>query len=226
MVVITKLFDQSEVDDILETCAQMPWQDGTNTAMGMAADVKNNNQASPSDPMVQNMANVLLAKIGSSGDVISSALPLKIFPPVFNRYQESEEYGYHVDAAIMRLPNSQDVIRSDVSMTVFLSDPESYDGGELILQSDTGEQVVKLPAGYAVIYPSHHLHKVTAVTRGTRHAAITWMQSMVPDISLRSALYDLDKTIQTLIADDVTARSEIDRLNNVYHNLVRQFSQV
>lgn len=226
MIVISQLFDQQEVADLVSSIPVSAWEDGAKTAMGMAADVKNNNQADNSDPKIQALANRILAQIGNTPDIVSAALPQHIFPPVFNRYNETEEYGYHVDAAIMRLPNSQNVMRSDVSMTVFLTDPNTYEGGELVLQSDTGEQLVKLPAGYAVVYPSRHLHKVNAVTKGTRIAAVTWMQSMIADPSLRDTLYQLDKTIQSIMTRTETQRSDLDSLNNVYHNLIRQFAQV
>ena len=111
-------------------------------------------------------------------------------------------------------------------MTVFLNDPDQYEGGELVISTEFGEQQVKLPAGHAVVYPSSSLHKVNAVTKGQRIAAITWMQSMVPDTSLRQTLYQLDRSIQSLIADNKTNRQELDRLHNVYHNLIRQFSQL
>ncbi|MCF2950046.1 Fe2+-dependent dioxygenase [Paraglaciecola aquimarina] len=224
MIVIEKLLAAEQVAQYRGALQSLPWENGDKTAMGMAASVKNNNQADAKDPHVRQLANQLLASVGNTPKIVSAALPHKIFPPCFNRYQESEEYGYHVDAAIMRLPDSSDVIRSDVSMTVFLSEPGEYEGGELIIKTEFGEQVVKLPAGYAVVYPSSSLHKVTAVTKGTRLAAITWMQSMVADSNLRSNLYQLDQSIQSLIQNESTSREELDRLHNVYHNLVRQFS--
>lgn len=224
MIVVSQLFNQQEASELVASLSSSSWEDGAKTAMGMAADVKNNNQADSNDPKIQALANRVLGQIGNTPDIVSAALPHHIFPPVFNRYSESEEYGYHVDAAIMRLPNSQNVMRSDVSMTLFLSDPETYEGGELVLRSDSGEQAVKLPAGYAVVYPSRHLHKVNAVTKGTRIAAVTWMQSMIADPNLRDNLYQMDKTIQELIKSGTSKRSELDSLNNVYHNLIRQFA--
>ncbi|GAB3003822.1 Fe2+-dependent dioxygenase [Psychrosphaera aestuarii] len=226
MVVIDQLLSAKEVAVFREALLKTEWQNGDKTAMGMATSVKNNNQANPSDPIVGDLANELLGRIGSAAKVVSAALPLKIFPPCFNRYSESEEYGYHVDAAIMRLPNSNDVLRSDVSMTVFLSEPDEYEGGELVIKTEFGEQQVKLPAGYVVVYPSSSLHKVTAVTKGQRVAAITWMQSMVSDVTTRQSLYQLDQTIQGLIATETASREHLDQLHNVYHNMVRQFSQI
>lgn len=226
MVVIEQLLTQAEVQQFTQALEQAKWDDGTKTAMGMAASVKRNRQAAPDDPIVQQLANTLLGKIGASAGIISAALPNKIFPPCFNQYAESEEYGFHVDAAIMRMPNSQDVLRSDMSMTVFLSDPASYEGGELNIATEFGEQSVKLPAGHAVVYPSSSLHKVTAVTRGRRLAAITWMQSMIADGHLRQNLYELDRCIQSLINKQTADREQLDQLHHVYHNLIRQNADV
>ncbi|GAA0298213.1 Fe2+-dependent dioxygenase [Psychrosphaera haliotis] len=226
MVVIDQLLTSDEVKIVREALLKAEWENGDKTAMGMASSVKKNNQANPNDPIIKDLANELLGRIGSAPKVVSAALPQKIFPPCFNRYSESEEYGYHVDAAIMRLPNSNDVLRSDVSMTLFLSEPDEYEGGELIIQTEFGEQQVKLPAGYVVVYPSSSLHKVTAVTKGQRIAVITWMQSMVGDVTTRQSLFKLDQTIQDLIKEGNTSREHLDQLHNVYHNLIRQFSQV
>ena len=226
MIVIDQILSKSEVETFTQRLAQCPWQDGKQTAMGMAGSVKNNQQADASHADTQALANQLLGRIGETPRLVSAALPHKIFPPVFNQYGVSEEYGYHVDAAIMRLPRSNDVLRSDVSMTVFLNEPDEYQGGELVIATEFGEQRVKLGAGQAVVYPSSSLHKVTAVTEGKRIAAITWMQSMVPDVSLRQTLFQLDTSIQNLIAKQQTDREELDRLHNVYHNLIRQFSQL
>ena len=226
MVVIDQLLTSDEVKIVREALLKAKWENGDKTAMGMASSVKKNNQANPNDPIIKDLANELLGRIGSAPKVVSAALPQKIFPPCFNRYSESEEYGYHVDAAIMRLPNSNDVLRSDVSMTLFLSEPDEYEGGELIIQTEFGEQQVKLPAGYVVVYPSSSLHKVTAVTKGQRIAVITWMQSMVGDVTTRQSLFKLDQTIQDLIKEGNTSREHLDQLHNVYHNLIRQFSQV
>lgn len=226
MVVIEQFLSPQEVSEFRQHLAEATWLDGKSTAMGMAATVKNNHQADPNDERVRLLTNQLLARIGSTPKLVSAALPHKVFPPCFNRYGVSEEYGFHVDAAIMRLPNSQEVLRSDVSMTVFLNEPEEYQGGELVIATEFGQQRVKLRAGQAVVYPSSSLHKVTAVTEGQRIAAITWMQSMIPDISLRQTLYQLDESIQSMIAKESVDRGELDQLHNVYHNLIRQFSQV
>lgn len=226
MIVIEKILSKEDVSAFRQQLINAPWGDGSTTAMGMAASVKNNNQADANDINVRQLANQLLSRIGETPKIVSAALPHKIFPPCFNRFSETQEYGYHVDAAIMRMPDSSEVLRSDMSMTTFLSEPEEYQGGELIISTEFGQQSIKLPAGYAVIYPSSSLHKVNAVTQGQRIAAITWMQSMISDATIRQNLYQLDQTIQNLIKENKTSRDELDNLHNVYHNLIRQFAQL
>jgi PKHD-type hydroxylase len=226
MIVIEKILSKEEVNAYRQQLTNDIWGDGKNTAMGMAASVKNNNQADANNTHVRQLANQLLSRIGETPKLVSAALPHKIFPPCFNCYSETQEYGYHVDAAIMRIPGTTEVLRSDMSMTTFLSEPEEYEGGELIISTEFGHQSIKLPAGYAVVYPSSSLHKVTAVTQGQRIAAITWMQSMIADVSLRQNLYQLDQSIQNLITENKTSRTELDSLHNVYHNLIRNFAQL
>lgn len=165
MIVIDNLLSANEVEQFVEALALVPFNDGKETAMGMAAGVKNNGQADAQNKQVQQLANHLLSTLGSHPKVVSAALPQRIFPPCFNRYSESQTYGYHVDAAIMRIPNTADVLRSDMSMTVFLSDPDSYEGGELVIQTGFGEQSIKCAAGSAILYPSSSLHKVTPLPK-------------------------------------------------------------
>ncbi|GAA6184604.1 MULTISPECIES: Fe2+-dependent dioxygenase [Alteromonadaceae] len=226
MVVIEQLLSQGEVNVYRQVLNELQWQDGGTTAKGMASSVKHNTQADPEDANVRQLVNSLLARMGETPELVSAALPQHIFPPCFNRYERQQQYGFHVDAAIMRIPNSQTVMRSDLSMTLFLSDPKEYEGGELIITTEFGEQAVKLQAGDAVLYPSSSLHKVTQVTKGVRLAAITWIQSMVADVSLRQSLYQLDRTIQVLMQNDTINRAELDSLHNVYHNLIRQNAQI
>ncbi|WOX06936.1 Fe2+-dependent dioxygenase [Microbulbifer pacificus] len=226
MVVIENMLSPQEVARYREVLTSLPWADGRATAMGMSAEVKNNHQADPADPTVRQLANQLLSRMGETPQLISAALPHRIFPPVFNRYGEREEYGWHVDGAIMRIPGSNDVLRSDMSMTLFLSEPEEYEGGELVIATEFGEQRVKLPAGSAVVYPSSSLHKVTAVTGGQRLAAITWMQSLVADGAMRQILFELDQSIQNLLRQQQVDRGELDRLHHVYHNLIRKCAEV
>ncbi|WP_339724527.1 Fe2+-dependent dioxygenase [uncultured Paraglaciecola sp.] len=226
MVIIKQLLSEAQISGFRDNLNLVPWLDGKETAMGMAASVKQNAQANPEDPRVKQLSNQLLGIFGAHPKLVSAALPHRIFPPCFNRYATDESYGFHVDAAIMRMPNSQDVLRSDMSMTTFLSDPDSYEGGELVIQTEFGEQRIKGQAGDAVLYLSSSLHKVTPVTKGQRLAAITWMQSLVPDAPMRSILHELDQSIQTLLSNPDIERQELDRLHHVYHNLIRQHTQV
>nr|WP_255604597.1 Fe2+-dependent dioxygenase [Rheinheimera maricola] len=225
VIIINQLLSADEVSMFRQQLQHARWLDGKNTAMGMAAAVKRNGQADATDSSVQKLANQLLSKFGHNAELISAALPQRIFPPCFNRYSESETYGLHVDGAIMRLPGNE-VMRSDLSITTFLSEPEEYSGGELIIHTPFGQQSVKLAAGDAVLYNSGSLHRVSPVTAGTRLAAISWIQSMVADVQMRETLYQLDQSIQSLMHNDAVARDELDRLHHVYHNLIRQHAEV
>ncbi|MGS2720719.1 Fe2+-dependent dioxygenase [Paraglaciecola aestuariivivens] len=226
MVLIEQLLSKPQVQTFRKALNQVPWQQGASTAMGMAAAVKQNAQADPQAQQVKQLTNDLLGIFGQTPKLMSAALPHKIFPPCFNRYCQDQTYGFHVDAAIMRMPHNQEVLRSDLSMTVFLSETDEYQGGELIIQTEFGKQKVKLAAGDAVLYPSSSLHKVTPVTQGQRIAAISWIQSLVPDSFMRQTLYELDQSIQALSQNSATDREQLDKLHQVYHNLIRQQSQV
>jgi PKHD-type hydroxylase len=226
MHVLENLLNPEEVAAFRTKLERSSWLDGRSTAMGMASTVKHNAQADGNDPQIRELTNRLLGRMGETPTLMSAALPQHIFPPCFNRYAIEQEYGFHVDGAIMRIPGTQAVMRSDLSMTLFLSQPDEYEGGELVIATGFGEQIIKLKAGDAVLYPSSSLHKVTAVTKGVRYAAITWMQSMISDSNIRQTLFQLDKTIQTLSDNPSINRKELDNLHNVYHNLIRQFSQV
>ncbi len=226
MVVIEALLTPEEVRAFRADLKGASWQDGGATAKGMASDVKHNAQADPQHPVTLELANALLRRFGENPRFASAALPQRIFPPCFNRYSAGQTYGFHVDAAIMRLPASQDVLRSDVSSTVFLSEPEEYEGGELVIRTEFGEQQVKLAAGSAVVYPSSSLHRVTPVRSGVRLAAITWIQSLVPAHDTRAILFRLDETIQSLVRAAAADRDQLDSLHQVYHNLIRQHAQL
>jgi PKHD-type hydroxylase len=226
MVIIKALLSKAQVTSFRDKLHYAPWLDGKGTAMGMAATVKQNGQANPEDPTVKQLSNQLLGIFGANPRLVSAGLPHRIFPPCFNRYAKGEAYGFHVDAAIMRMPNSQEVIRSDMSMTTFLSDPSTYEGGELVIQTAFGEQRIKGQAGDAILYQSSSLHRVTPVTEGQRIAAITWMQSLVPNAHIRDTLYTLDQSIQTLLQNPHIERGELDRLHHIYHNLIRQNTQI
>lgn len=225
MVVTEQLLTKQEVARMRATLSGHSWIDGRNSAMGMASEVKSNRQANPDNPDIKQLVNQVLDRFGHSTKLVSAALPQRIFPPCVNAYASGETYGFHVDAAIMRIPHSQDVLRSDVSMTLFLSEPQEYDGGELHIATEFGLQSVKLPAGHAVLYPSGSLHRVTPVTKGERLAVISWIQSLISDAGLRATLYQLDQSIQALLSAGNVDRQALDQLHNVYHNLIRRFCQ-
>ncbi len=153
-----------------------------------------------------------------------TALPLRILPPLFNRYEVGDGFGTHIDNNIRTVPGTGERLRTDLSATLFLSDPDSYDGGELVIEDSYGRQSVKLPAGHMILYPAKSLHHVAPVTRGSRIAGFFWIQSMIRDDGERGILFDLDQSIQSLAAAQGIQHPEVLRLTGVYHNLIRRFA--
>ncbi len=200
------------------------WSDGRATAGHMAAQVKDNQQLSDADPATQEVGDLILQALGRHPLFLSAALPLKVLPPRFNRYQGGGQYGLHVDAAVFSVPGTPHRVRSDLSATLFLCEPDEYDGGELTVEDTYGRHSAKLPAGDMVLYPGTSLHHVTPVTRGTRLASFLWVQSLVRDDSQRSLMLELDTAIQQLTRD-AAGHPALDRLTGVYHNLLRQWAQ-
>lgn len=200
------------------------WVDGRVTAGFQGAPVKRNQQIDERSSVAQALGDVILGALERHPMFISAALPMHVYPPMFNRYEGGMAFGSHVDGAIRISPQNGQRMRTDVSATLFLSDPDSYDGGELQVEDTYGIQSVKLPAGDLVLYPANSLHQVTAVTRGTRLASFFWVQSMVRDDAQRALLFDMDNAIQQLNATnaDATART---RLVGCYHNLLRQWAE-
>lgn len=224
--VIEDMLSVQEVESFKKNLLSLDWQDGRNTAKGAAALVKHNEQANLQSPITQQLSQSLLQKFYSHPAFVTSALPLKIYPPRFCRYLNGHSYGFHVDSAVISIPNTQSVLRSDLSMTLFLNNPDEYDGGELVVTTEFGEQSVKLKAGSAVVYPSSSLHQVTNVTSGQRLVAICWIQSMVADEFLRNNLSQLDKVIQELTYGDRVTKVALQKLHNVYHNFLRKTAQL
>ena len=204
--------------------ARAPWIDGRVTAGHQSAQVKDNLQIPEGCAEHRALGEIVLAALERLPLFISAVLPLKVFPPLFNRYDPGMTFGAHVDNAIRILPGQGGRIRTDVSCTLFLSDPESYDGGELIVEDTYGEQRVKLAAGDAVIYPATSLHRVAPVTRGSRLASFFWVQSMVRDDGQRSLLFDLDMAINRARGDLPPGHSSPTELTAVYHNLLRRWA--
>lgn len=199
------------------------WQDGRLTAGHRAKGVKNNEQLAPDRPEAQQIGALIGDRLARNPSFLAAALPLRILPPRFNRYTGEGSYGDHVDNAIFPVPGTSISVRTDLSMTVFLSEPDEYDGGELVIQDTFGEHRVKLPAGDAVLYPGSSLHRVTPVTRGARLASFLWAQSLVPQDHRRRMLWDLDQSIQAL-GTDHPEHEAVDTLTALYHNLLREWS--
>ena len=225
LIVIENLLERDEVAQMRERLSGAGWIDGARSAGTRSVAVKQNLQLDPGDPAAVELGNTILKKLGHHSMFVSASLAEKIWPPVFNCYQNGGHYGTHSDAALMRLDEAGLTIRSDLSATVFLSDPDEYDGGELLIEEQFGAQAVKLSAGDMVLYPSSSLHQVTPVTRGQRICAITWLQSAVADTSARGLLFDLDQSIQALSSGREKDDPDIDRLIHVYHNLLRRWAQ-
>lgn len=224
LTIIENLLDQEEVRRFRDALDDAAWRDGADTAGTRSVAVKQNLQLPRGDALARQLGETILAKLGRHPEFVSASLAEKIWPPVFNLYQDGGHYGTHSDAALMRLPEARLTLRSDLSATLFLSDPDTYDGGELIVEEQFGAQAVKLAAGDMVLYPSSSLHQVAPVTRGRRICAITWIQSAVADNSARALLYDLDQSIRALTPDRAKDDPEIDRLIHVYQNLLRRWA--
>lgn len=200
------------------------WIDGNATSGHQARLVKHNLQLTETGDVARQAGQIVLAAIARSPVFIAAALPARIYPPMFNSYAGGQNYGLHVDNAVRVLPDGDGSVRADLSITVFLEDPEAYDGGELTIETAFGAQRVKLAAGDAVLYPSSSLHRVEPVTRGRRLASFFWVQSMVRDEGARSSLFDLDQSIQQLATELGPANPALVRLTGVYHNLLRRWA--
>ncbi len=204
------------------------WIDGRATVGAQGAQVKRNEQLADHAPLRRLLGDEVLAALAANPLFHAAALPARILPPRFNRYRGGGEYGFHVDGAVMGLARDADHaaahMRSDVSCTLFLAEPDEYDGGELVISDTYGEHEVKLPAGDMVVYPSSSLHRVTPVTRGARIACFFWVQSLVRDAEQRRLLLELDASIQSLTASDAP-REPLLRLTNAYHNLLRRWAE-
>ena len=201
------------------------WVDGNITSGHQSALAKHNLQLPEDAPAARQAGQMVLDALGRSPLFIAAALPLKIFPPLFNSYAGGQAFGVHVDNAVRIQAGTGFRVRSDLSMTVFLEEPDAYDGGELTIETNFGVQSVKLPAGHAVLYPSSSLHRVEPVTRGRRVASFFWLQSMIRDDAARQILFDLDRSVQELGGPLGQEHGEVIRLTGVYHNLLRRWAE-
>lgn len=205
--------------------ADTRWQDGAATGGSQARRVKQNLQLDDSAEPAISLGNHILRNLGNHPVFISAALPRKIYPPKFNRYEGGGNYGVHVDSAILYLPDSGQRLRSDLSATLFLAEPDEYEGGELEIEGEFGVQSVKLEAGSMVLYPSSSLHRVTPVTSGARIASFFWIESLVADDGERTILFDLDQTIQSITPALDGQQRELVKLTGIYHNLLRRWAR-
>jgi PKHD-type hydroxylase len=224
LLCIPEVLTKEQVAHCRQTIDKAEWVDGRVTAGAQSASVKNNLQLPEGSPAAIELGDMVLAALSRSPLFISAAIPLKIFPPLFNRYGVGQSFGTHVDGAIRAVPGTPVRIRTDLSVTLFLSEPDEYDGGELTVEDRYGTQEVKLSAGDLVLYPSTSLHHVKPVTRGTRTASFFWLQSMVRDDNARTLLFDLDQTIQQLSAERGIEDAACVRLTGIYHNLIRYWA--
>ena len=201
------------------------WVDGRVTAGHQSARVKDNVQLPQDHPVARELGDLILTALERNPSFVSAALPLRVFPPLFNRYSGGQSFGSHVDNAIRQLAGTPLRIRTDLSATLFLADPNEYDGGELLVEDAYGMHSVKLTAGHMVLYPATSLHRVAPVTRGARIASFFWVQSMVRDDGQRTLLFDLDSAIQRVAADHPDHPSTV-QLTGVYHNLLRHWADL
>lgn len=201
------------------------WVDGRVTAGHQSARVKRNVQLPEDAPAARAVGLMILEALQNNPLFVSAALPLHVFPPLFNRYAEGHAFGSHVDNSIRQVTGTSHRIRTDLSVTLFLSQPDEYDGGELIVEDTYGTHSVKLPAGHLVLYPSTSLHHVRPVTRGARVASFFWLQSMIRHDAQRSLLLDMDTAIQGITRDQPDHPSAV-LLTGVYHNLIREWAEL
>lgn len=224
LISIPDVLSTQELQYFRKTLEAGQWVDGKVTAGEQSGSVKQNSQLAEGTPEAKELGDIILGALSANGLFVSAALPLRIFPPLFNRYAGGQQFGTHVDNAIRAIPGTPLRIRTDLSATLFLNEPESYDGGELVIESTYGTQEVKLPAGSMVLYPSTSLHHVKPVTRGARLASFFWMQSMVREESKRTLLFDLDQSIQEFTSELGVKHPTVVKLTGVYHNLIRQWA--
>ncbi len=224
LITLDQVLSKDEVAQFRGQLDAAQWQDGAATAGTLARHVKQNQQLSDADPLAQRLGQHILRALGGNPAFVSAALAKKIYPPKFNRYAGGGTYGAHVDSAVMQLPGSGQDLRSDLSATLFLAEPDEYDGGELEIETGFGVQAVKLAAGDMVLYPSSSLHRVTPVTHGARVASFFWIESLVRDEGERALLYELDQAVQGLTATAGADNADVLALTGVYHNLLRRWA--
>ncbi|HWU94417.1 MAG TPA: Fe2+-dependent dioxygenase [Sphingomonas sp.] len=223
LIAIPDLLSPEQVAELRGVIDAAEWVDGNATSGAQSALAKDNEQLPEGGEAHPRAGAMILDALGKSPLFFAAALPLKVFPPLFNRYGGGQKFDTHVDNAIRIQRGTDFRIRSDLSMTVFLEDPAAYDGGELLIEGQFGAQSVKLPAGHAILYPSSSLHRVAPVTRGRRVASFFWIQSMVRDDSARRILFETDQAVQRLVGTLGNDDRSVIELTGVYHNLLRRW---
>jgi PKHD-type hydroxylase len=229
LITIPDILTAGQISEARKFLDEAEWIDGRVTAGHQSARAKDNMQIPENHPAAREMGEIILPALSKNPLFVSAAIPLRVFPPLFNRYTGGQSFGTHVDNSIRQVPGPGHRIRTDLSATLFFAAPDEYDGGELVIEDTYGAKSVKLPPGHLVLYPSSSLHHVKPVTRGTRVCSFFWIQSMVRDDNKRSLLFDLDQGIQRLgrdLPDQASARQTAVRLTGVYHNLLRQWAEV
>jgi PKHD-type hydroxylase len=225
LITIPEVLTAAQVQQARARLDAADWVDGKVTAGYQAQKVKENHQLPEGHPVAVELGEMVLGGLARSPLFMSAALPLRVFPPMFNRYTGGGHFGTHVDTAIRQMASTGQRIRTDISATLFLTNPEEYDGGELLVEDTYGTHSVKLAAGHMVLYPATSLHRVEPVTRGARVSSFFWIQSMIRSDGDRSMLFDLDAAIQKL-AKDVPGHASGVQLTGVYHNLLRRWAEM
>lgn len=223
---IPEVFTKAEVKALRATLDAGPWADGNMTSGHQSATAKKNSQLPEDSAEAKEVSGLVVRALNANPMFVAAALPHTIFPPLFNRYEGGGEFGVHVDNAIRQQRGGGLRIRSDLSATLFLSEPEDYDGGELIVEEMYGPQSVKLPAGDMVLYPSKSLHRVTPVARGARVSSFMWLQSLIRDDGDREMLFRMDVAIQRVALEKGPKDQAVIELTGVYHNLLRRWAEV
>ena len=229
LVQIPQVLSQEQLAHIRTQLAAADWVDGKVTAGAQSAGAKNNLQVPEDTPAARALGEIILSALGRNERFMSASLALRVFPPLFNRYDAGMAFGSHVDNAIRLVKPSLGVgppirVRTDLSATLFLTDPADYDGGELVVEDTFGTHKVKLAAGDLVLYSATSRHHVTAVRRGSRWSSFFWIQSMIRDESARAMLFDLDNAVQDL-RQQLGDSEQVVRLTGLYHNLVRRWAE-
>jgi PKHD-type hydroxylase len=226
ILTIKSVLSSDEVAHFRDVLANTQWVDGNITSGVQAAQAKYNLQVPEDAPEARALGETILLKLGSHAEFNAAALPLRVFPPLFNRYDAGMGFEAHVDNAIRYVPSARQRVRTDISSTLFLSNPDEYDGGELLIDDVYGERSVKLEAGDMVVYPADSLHQVAPITRGSRWAAFFWTQSMVRDDSDRALLYRMDQSITLARQELGDKHPAVLGLTSTFHNLLRKWADL